>query len=276
MLVRLRYLSHDLEVPLGQFVIGRSAECQLSLEDPLVSRRHALLTVRRDGVTIEDLGSRNGVLLNGRRIEGQEPVAHRDQITVGSQEMTLELSMSLPADAFEDPSHTTMRRSEVDLGDRESLTHVGEAPPALYPDKRVNALSLIGGVADKAFALGRVEEAKRILQRSLIEILDKARRGDPIEPELADRAAQYATKLAAATVDGAWIDFVFELYTLRNSVLPGSVVDELYNVVRRVRVDRRILRAYVARLAEETDRRGPAERFLQQRIEGLERLGALK
>jgi len=32
---RLRYLSHDLELPLGEFIIGRSDECQLSLDDPL-------------------------------------------------------------------------------------------------------------------------------------------------------------------------------------------------------------------------------------------------
>ena len=45
---RLRYLHHDLELSEGQFVVGRSAGCQLSLDDPLVSRRHALLIVGKD------------------------------------------------------------------------------------------------------------------------------------------------------------------------------------------------------------------------------------
>src|SRR5512145_1758317 len=90
MAVRLRYLSHELEVPLGQFVIGRSADCQLALDDPLVSRRHALLTVRTESVTIEDLGSRNGVSVNGVKIEGQRPLSHGDHITIGGQEMVLE------------------------------------------------------------------------------------------------------------------------------------------------------------------------------------------
>ena len=58
---RLRYLQHDLELNEGEFVVGRNASCQLSLDDPLVSRRHALFGVLPDQVTIEDLGSRNGV-----------------------------------------------------------------------------------------------------------------------------------------------------------------------------------------------------------------------
>ncbi|HSQ63044.1 MAG TPA: FHA domain-containing protein, partial [Polyangiaceae bacterium] len=62
---RLRYMNHDLELNEGEFVVGRNASCQLSLDDPLVSRRHAVFNVRADTVTVEDLGSRNGVSLNG-------------------------------------------------------------------------------------------------------------------------------------------------------------------------------------------------------------------
>ncbi|MCU0686326.1 MAG: FHA domain-containing protein, partial [Polyangiaceae bacterium] len=42
---RLRYLQHNLELSPGQFLIGRSTDCQLSVDDPLVSRRHARLLV---------------------------------------------------------------------------------------------------------------------------------------------------------------------------------------------------------------------------------------
>ena len=41
----LRYNDHDIDLPPGEFVIGRAANCQLSLDDPLVSRNHATLTV---------------------------------------------------------------------------------------------------------------------------------------------------------------------------------------------------------------------------------------
>ena len=65
---RLRYMNHDLELNEGEFVVGRNASCQLSLDDPLVSRRHATFIVHADAVTVEDLGSRNGVSVNGERI----------------------------------------------------------------------------------------------------------------------------------------------------------------------------------------------------------------
>src|SRR5260370_2661456 len=86
---RLRYLHHDLELSEGQFVVGRSAGCQLSLDDPLVSRRHAVLAVSADRVTVEDLQSRNGVIVNGVHITGQTPLQPGDRIVIGSQELTL-------------------------------------------------------------------------------------------------------------------------------------------------------------------------------------------
>ena len=85
----LRYNHHDIELPEGQFVIGRAADCQLSLDDPLVSRNHATLTVTSDTVIVADLGSRNGVVVNGTRIPGPTKLAHLDRVTVGSHDMVL-------------------------------------------------------------------------------------------------------------------------------------------------------------------------------------------
>ena len=84
---KLRYLSHDFVLAEGPFVIGRSGDCQLSLDDPLVSRRHATLDVRTDGVTLTDLGTRNGTYLNDVRISGQREVQDGDKITIGSATM---------------------------------------------------------------------------------------------------------------------------------------------------------------------------------------------
>src|SRR4051794_29778169 len=86
---RLRYLQHDIELGDGEFAIGRSATCQLSLDDPLVSRRHALFRIGPDGVSIEDLGSRNGVLVNNRKISGTIPLSIGDRVLIGGQELTL-------------------------------------------------------------------------------------------------------------------------------------------------------------------------------------------
>src|SRR5262249_16287773 len=86
---RLRYLQHDLELNEGTFAVGRNASCQLSLDDPLVSRRHAIFEVAGTNVTLEDLGSRNGVILNAHRSDAKVVPNGGDRILIGSQELTL-------------------------------------------------------------------------------------------------------------------------------------------------------------------------------------------
>jgi hypothetical protein len=172
--------------------------------------------------------------------------------------------------------------SEVVVSEDEGATAIASRRmiPGLqpqHPDKRVHALSLIGSVADKALALGRVDEAERILHRSLADILTKAREGGTVQPELVEKASAYAARLAAATGRGSWINYIFELNTRLELMLPAYLVDELYSVLRKVKaVDMAILRGYAKKLRERAGDRSPAEKFILQRIEGLERLGALK
>ncbi|GIV23323.1 MAG: FHA domain-containing protein [Bacteroidia bacterium] len=51
------------------FLLGRSSECDIVLSHPEVSGRHALLTIHPDGrVEIQDVGSKNGVYVNGEKV----------------------------------------------------------------------------------------------------------------------------------------------------------------------------------------------------------------
>ncbi len=52
----------------GQYVLGRGPEADFRFSLETISRRHALFVVQGDRITIEDLGSRVGTLVNGRRI----------------------------------------------------------------------------------------------------------------------------------------------------------------------------------------------------------------
>ena len=70
-----------------QVLIGRSSECDVIIEDGDVSRRHAI--VKRDGrvaFVLEDLSSRNGVLLNGERIE-RARLRYGDKFRVGTRQV---------------------------------------------------------------------------------------------------------------------------------------------------------------------------------------------
>jgi hypothetical protein len=71
------------------FVIGRSRECDLVLDDPNVSRRHAELRRDDDGWAVHDLGSTNGIKLNGNRSRGGR-LSPGDEITLGVSRLTFE------------------------------------------------------------------------------------------------------------------------------------------------------------------------------------------
>jgi hypothetical protein len=74
------------EVDSQRVVIGRSRECDIQIGDPNASRRHAEL--RRDGETfsIVDLGSTNGLDVNGRRTQ-RTKLADGDRITIGTTDL---------------------------------------------------------------------------------------------------------------------------------------------------------------------------------------------
>jgi predicted component of type VI protein secretion system len=71
-------------------VIGRSRECDVVLDDPNVSRRHAELRSGPEGWTVIDLGSTNGIKVNRRRVT-EHVLEHGDTITLGLTDLTYEL-----------------------------------------------------------------------------------------------------------------------------------------------------------------------------------------
>jgi pSer/pThr/pTyr-binding forkhead associated (FHA) protein len=88
MVLEVNGMRHPLKPP--GLVIGRGTEADLRINDPGVSRRHAQLRVidRGDRLDIDiiDLGSTNGIVVNGRRVP-QAPVGEGTRIEVGNTRM---------------------------------------------------------------------------------------------------------------------------------------------------------------------------------------------
>ncbi|HYP48757.1 MAG TPA: FHA domain-containing protein [Thermoleophilaceae bacterium] len=70
-----------------RMTIGRSPDAEIFLDDVTVSRNHALLVRRRDGLHIDDLGSLNGTYVNRRRIESHK-LQNGDELQVGKYKLT--------------------------------------------------------------------------------------------------------------------------------------------------------------------------------------------
>jgi pSer/pThr/pTyr-binding forkhead associated (FHA) protein len=238
----LQSSGQEINLPEGRFVIGRAETCQLALDDPLVSRNHAALVVTSDTVTLEDLGSRNGVKVNGDRVEGRRLLALGDVLSIGVREFK--------------------------LGKRVDIT--GETLVQV-PTQRMPPFGLMGMLADKALALGRGDEAERLLAPQLDQFLGDLTAGRGSSLPMVAPACHYALEIAATTGSARWLDFVFRVHTALKAPCTQEIVDRLYAIIRKVRQPSLTdYRVYIEALHQREADFGPAERFLLGRLEGLE------
>jgi predicted component of type VI protein secretion system len=72
-------------------VVGRSRDCDITVEDPNVSRHHAEVRPSGGSWIVRDLGSTNGVKVNGRRIQGPQSLKPGDSIELGTSRLNFDL-----------------------------------------------------------------------------------------------------------------------------------------------------------------------------------------
>lgn len=81
--VLLLYQGNSIELAPGETVVGRAIECGIRFNDPAVSREHVRLTFDEHGLYLDDLGSSNGTLVNGRPATPHTPLQDEDLIQLG-------------------------------------------------------------------------------------------------------------------------------------------------------------------------------------------------
>ncbi|HBO42914.1 MAG TPA: hypothetical protein DD670_03065 [Planctomycetaceae bacterium] len=86
-----------IPITVEKFFIGRAEDCHLRPNTDLVSRHHCAITVDSDEVTVRDFGSRNGTLVNGERIRGEEELKAGDRLAVGPLEFEIRIEVALTA-----------------------------------------------------------------------------------------------------------------------------------------------------------------------------------
>lgn len=86
--VRLTSGPHEWLLGEGSHLVGRDRDCAIRIDSSTLSRHHARIVVAAEIVTIEDLGSKNGTHVNGKRLERAMPLKDSDEIQVGTVTMT--------------------------------------------------------------------------------------------------------------------------------------------------------------------------------------------
>lgn len=81
---RLQWRGGRADLSEGEHVIGREEVLTVCLDGPTVSRRHARIRVTGQEAVLEDLGSKNGTYLNGRKLASPASLSDGDTIRIGS------------------------------------------------------------------------------------------------------------------------------------------------------------------------------------------------
>jgi hypothetical protein len=247
-------------------------------------------------VVLEDLGSRNGVLVNSSRIEGRRELAHMDRIFIGAQEFLFidatqitdrtDAERYVVCDSCGGVSGAAKRHcgdcgrrldsaNGATLADRSS---VNASDPKWGEDTRpLRSLEVIGGIAEKAIKMGRFDEAERVLLPHLDEFLERAVQRRPLidsDQQDIDVVFQTATTLALGLARGpsgtAWIDWVFRFHAALERVTTTDTIDALHELVRKHDYRRdRCLRAYLDVIGNQSTHTAPSDRFLIGRLESL-------
>jgi len=238
---RLRFLLQELDLAGSEVVIGRGPECQITIEDPLVSRQHARITVRGEMALIMDLGSRNGVRVNGELIRGETPLKHNDRVRLGTQDLVF-LVVDDSADRLTRATGFMLNCQSCGRpfpGEVSSCPHCGaptehtvtgeiyDTMTGMAQDPQTSwTLQLLGEVIERALTGGRPEEAERMLRRAAQE-LDETPRAAAPEPKHMARVAVFAIRLAELQGLPAWADWAMGLYAKHGTLPPEEVLQRL-------------------------------------------------
>jgi pSer/pThr/pTyr-binding forkhead associated (FHA) protein len=240
----------DFELGTGSLLIGRLPECDVILEDSLVSRMHARLSVQNDAVVIEDLHSTNGVYVNEQRVGYSVVVREHDRILIGATEIAIYESR----DSSAQPVPGARSASPPPEGRATPTAHTLEFPvPSGASGKRqfaastarADALRMIGGVAERLAATGNFEAAAHVMSGHLRRILKGANSGLMVHPDLADAASRWALRVARWINEPLWVDYVVELHLCARLVMSGPTLAAFEGAILELGCDRVLLRYYV-------------------------------
>jgi hypothetical protein len=243
---RLRFLLQELELVGPELILGRSPECHVTIEDPLVSRRHARIRLNGPQPTISDLGSRNGVRLNGELIVGEAALSHDDRVRLGTQDLVfiivdedrgtrqsrttgkirqcLSCERPFPGECSACPHcGAPVSPSVADRAEFDTLTGLVVEPEAGW------AFQLLGEVVERSLSAGRVVEADRALQRAAREIDARLRNNRGIDNVSLSTLSSYALRLAQLQGRLEWVRWVLDLYKAHGAMFSSELVDCVEN-----------------------------------------------
>ena len=154
--------------------VGRSSMNDLPISDKMLSRQHARIVRDTDGgLTVEDLGSRNGTFLNGERLTTVQVLKPGDRITVGGVTLKVESESTTRVrieGGGEDPLDNTILKASAELL-RAHATETDPRLPAEQLGKLIESLRVVNELTIELLRDISVDELLRFLMDKVFETL---------------------------------------------------------------------------------------------------------
>lgn len=217
-------------------IIGRSSECHVTIEDPLISRKHARIALHDGVALVSDAGSRNGVRVNGRLVKGEQELRDGDRLRLGTQEL-LFIIVHERARPVRPTGHMRLCHAcgtpyahgvascpncgAPAMADEETMSG------ALVESRRSWTFHLLRDVIERALAAGRSVEAERLMRRAAKEIDERLGQGDRLEPSHVETIGSAAIRLARLTGSSDWLAWALTLHRRQGLMLSDEVIERI-------------------------------------------------
>ena len=157
-----------LTLPEKDVVVGRSEECNITLKTDEVSSRHCCLSFADGQLSVRDLGSRNGTLVNGTETNGDVVLNDGDELQIGPMRFRVQTEPTEITKAVSTPAETASGQADEDdiaswLSENSGDTHTIKA--ATDGDTAIH--SVAGDSSKKTVFASVAEEAQDIIRRHL-------------------------------------------------------------------------------------------------------------
>ncbi|MET0594770.1 MAG: FHA domain-containing protein [Polyangiaceae bacterium] len=246
---RLRFLLQEFGLPIGDTYIGRNNDCQITIFDPLISRRHARIRVFGDRAIIEDLGSRNGCRVNGLAVQGQQALSAGDRIRIGKHELVFsEVNTASPVSRERQTgslvfcaSCDTVYSGEMGMcpscWSKESLDDETRSGVFDEEGKESWAVDLLLELFNKAMSSGRPGEADRIMRQAMATLDAQINAGARFTDQRLGPVATAAVRLADEQKDSFWVQWASDFCVRAGVAIPADLVEAAsrYSAVTQTR-----------------------------------------
>jgi RNA polymerase subunit RPABC4/transcription elongation factor Spt4 len=262
---RLKLLFQEFDLVSGTYTIGRFPWCNITLDDPLVSREHVRITVYDDYAVLDDLGSRNGTLVNSQPVFSNYRLNHLDRIRLGAHELVFLAQIHYPSTQLR-PTGTLILCPDCRIPLPEGASHCPHCGSPLIPDRicfqcRATATAkdsfcpkcgskfegddstvpvemggsesgwtskLIDEVITKALSVGRYEQAAKLIDGKIAGFDQSAKNGS-FNVESLISISKLSLSIAAHLKDGDRVKRMMDRWCRHQAQMPKQLLDMLEN-----------------------------------------------